>query len=500
MDTNRRNLIGALGGLASIGLVPSIAIARNTRPAVDAVGAFRSSFSNPVEAIGPTRVAFDGRLPAALAGTLYRNGPARLDRGSTHYRHWFDGDGMVQGYRIGQGRLEHRGRMVATTRAAADARAGRFLRPGFGTTFTDGLPLTRPDDANVANIGVLPLGGELLALWEAGSAWRLDPDTLETRGRKVFSPDTDGMSFSAHPRVAPDGRVWNFGYMPGSGKLAIYDIAPNGALRRATLIDAPNADMVHDFAIAGGFLVFVLAPFDYDREAPASTAFMHRLRWRPERGVTVLLVDQRTLAVAHRFELEAFFAFHYGNAWVDGDSIRIETARSPAFEPLMAGIERATLGQPGLPRPPAEAPGEIVLDLRRGRARMETLPLPHGEFPSFDPRHTGEPTTRLVMLSRSGRRPGTAVGFDTVMTLDRRRNRIQHFDYGDHTLAEEHLFVPAPRAAEGIGWIVGTAFDWRAQRTMLSVFDAAALDAGPLARATLPYRLPLGLHGRFVAA
>ena len=38
------------------------------------------------------------------------------------------------------------------------------------------------------------------------------------------------------------------------------------------------------------------------------------------------------------------------------------------------------------------------------------------------------------------------------------------------------------------------------QRTVLSCFAADHLAAGPVAQATLPYALPLGLHGAFVKA
>jgi carotenoid cleavage dioxygenase-like enzyme len=67
-------------------------------------------------------------------------------------------------------------------------------------------------------------GKRLYALWEAGSALDLDPDTLASRGWKAWSPETAGAPFSAHPRVDPDGTGWSFGYMPGSGKLLIYQI------------------------------------------------------------------------------------------------------------------------------------------------------------------------------------------------------------------------------------------------------------------------------------
>ena len=63
------------------------------------------------------------------------------------------------------------------------------------------------------------------------------------------------------------------------------------------------------------------------------------------------------------------------------------------------------------------------------------------------------------------------------------------------------MFVPRPGAAGEIdGWLVGTALDLDAKITRVSVFDAAELGDGPVASAALPYPLPLGFHGIFVAA
>jgi carotenoid cleavage dioxygenase-like enzyme len=48
--------------------------------------------------------------------------------------------------------------------------------------------------------------------------------------------------------------------------------------------------------------------------------------------------------------------------------------------------------------------------------------------------------------------------------------------------------------------VLGTALHRASGRTTLSVFEASALADGPLAQLALPYGLPLGLHGQFVAA
>jgi carotenoid cleavage dioxygenase len=48
--------------------------------------------------------------------------------------------------------------------------------------------------------------------------------------------------------------------------------------------------------------------------------------------------------------------------------------------------------------------------------------------------------------------------------------------------------------------LLGPAFDLARQQTVLNVFDAARISAGPLAQARLPYAAPLGFHGNFLKA
>jgi carotenoid cleavage dioxygenase-like enzyme len=90
-------------------------------------------------------------------------------------------------------------------------------------------------------------------------------------------------------------------------------------------------------------------------------------------------------------------------------------------------------------------------------------------------------------------------GFDSVLTLN--GEQVKRYCYGDGWIAEEHVYIPSSGTGlEGEGWLLGTAYHWPSERTSLSVFDASVVDAGPLASIQLPYGLPLGLHGQFVAA
>jgi beta,beta-carotene 9',10'-dioxygenase len=70
----------------------------------------RSSFSYgtgfrslTVETPAPVALAVTGTLPAWLAGTLLRTGPAKFEVGARTYNHWFDGLAMLHRFAIANG-------------------------------------------------------------------------------------------------------------------------------------------------------------------------------------------------------------------------------------------------------------------------------------------------------------------------------------------------------------------------------------------------------------
>ena len=76
---------------------------------------------------------------------------------------------------------------------------------------------------------------------------------------------------------------------------------------------------------------------------------------------------------------------------------------------------------------------------------------------------------------------------------------LQTFRYSQAEIPEEHIYVPdMSKTPETGGWVIGTALNWQDKKTSLNLFDADHVEDGPIASATLPYALPLGLHGKFV--
>jgi carotenoid cleavage dioxygenase len=133
---------------------------------------------------------------------------------------------------------------------------------------------------------------------------------------------------------------------------------------------------------------------------------------------------------------------------------------------------------------------------RDGSATRELIP-DSVEFPRVDPRRIGQryrQTWSVLIESVVG---GPSGG---VIRRDLESGARDVYRFGPDALVEEHVYVPRAGGGEGDGWLIGTHLDVRKGVTRLAVFDAMKLSDGPVAVASLPYALPLGLHGNFVAS
>lgn len=111
----------------------------------------------------------EGRLPRGLAGVLYRNGPGLFERGSDRYRHWFDGDGLIQRWSIGPQGVSYRSRFAATPKFRTEHKAGQFVLPVSGGGIRPAAAFAGANSVNPSNTAVLPVNGALWALWEGAA-------------------------------------------------------------------------------------------------------------------------------------------------------------------------------------------------------------------------------------------------------------------------------------------------------------------------------------------
>ncbi len=443
-----------------------------------------------------SRVRLKGRLPEGLRGTFYRNGPAVHERFGLRYRHWFEGDGMLHAYRFGGSRLTHEGRVIETAKFRKERAAGRRLFGAFATSVPDGEPVRRPDDVNVANTSVLDHHGALYALWEGGSASRIDRATLAWSGFRIWGEGLEGMPFTAHPKVEADGTVWAFGYVLGvQPGLLLYHIARDGTLLAAKPVEIAPLGMVHDFIVTERHLVFVLSPFVVDPDLRAGNVLDAHV-WRPELGARVLVVPKDDLAGRRWYQLAAGFGFHHGNGWEERDGT-IHFDHCLADDPSLLrdrfrGFMRGRMM-------PAKQPAFTRFRLRPDGSTVIEEVSDFAEFPRIASRWTGRRNRYVYTLG--GDSGDRGYGFRQIVKRDLKRETDERHHYGEGIIAEEHLFVPRQGAkTEDDGWLVGTILDFHQGATAVVVLDARKPSDGPVAIAYLDRPLPLGFHGSFSPA
>lgn len=438
-----------------------------------------------------------GALPKGLRGTLYRNGPAVFSRGGATVDHWFDGDGMVQAFNISGGKASHVGRLVATEKLATESKLDRISVFGFGTVPENPTPMSGPDSANAANTSVLPVNGELLSLWEGGSAYRMDMDTLETRGIKVWRDDLKGMPFSAHPKVELDGTIWNFGQAASANVLVVYKISAGGELQSFDMVKDVPGGMIHDFCMTQRHLIFVCPSLRAKKTGKFDGSYLSRFVWDKDAPQRVVVLDKSDLSVRRDYELPPGFQFHFGNAY-ENKSGEIR------FSMCTGGVEFAqrnarALVKGILSKPAPSTLTEVTLHADGTASEQKLLGgIEDCEFPQFSARRSGLQAQYLYMVGGS---TASRPGHSQVIKYDMTSGRADRFDYGPYALVEEHLFVPRAGASrEDDGWLIGTVLDYQTQQTQLNVFDARRISDGPIAVLALDYALPLGFHGAWAGA
>ncbi len=507
---DRRHLLTA----AAAGLATSLAAPSHAKPALASVfdtnvksQPLLAPFKGVTDATGdrdsgPGQVLLRGRWPADLRGRFYRNGPALMERGAERYHHWFDGDGMVQQFSIADGQVSHRGRLVRTSKLKLEQQAGRFVMSALGTQIDGSPAASGPDAFNVANTNAIEHAGRVLALWEGGSAYALDPKDLSTQGPVTWRKDLQQVPFSAHPKVDASGHLWNIG--TSGAAIVAWHIDPQGALAGVQLGESPYpGGMVHDMAVTERYLVVPLPPVSLDFSKPTGDG-PRRFAMQAGEPLRVLVMEKADITKRRVFELPPQMVFHVGNAHETGDGrILLSYIGAPDAWFLDQNAVALMAARP-------QAAGRVglqiaTLDMGNGKATLQAVPG-EVEFPRIDPRRIGRsgPDRARFLVTGAAWKPFSNRNnalLHGVQVLDVETGRARRHDFGEMAVVEEHIVVPKPgKTGELDAWLLGTTYDARRQATVLNLLDAAHVEDGPIAQAILPYTLPLGFHGNFTAA
>jgi all-trans-8'-apo-beta-carotenal 15,15'-oxygenase len=438
----------------------------------------------------------DGRVPATLRGTLFRNGAGRNDLGGHWFPHWFDGDGMISAIRFDDAGIHYLNRYVRTQNYIDETRAGRIVHRGFGKMRPGGVlgnALRQP--GNVSNISVIVEDERLLSLWEGGPPYALDPRTLETLGVEDFGGQVS--AFSAHPKTDPKGgELFNFGIDYGrKTTLTPYRLA-RGELTRFAPIALPWPVMNHDFVLTENHLVFCLGPILVHplKFILGLASFDGALRWDAGKPTLILLVPRN--GGAHRFiETDAFFQFHFANGFEDDGAIVLDVTRYPDFHTVGDALRNywhsdwSADGMAALIR--------LRIDLASGAVASRCFETGNAnEFPHINPHHVARRHRYAYIASNP---PDQSLGLQQrIMRVDLESGATASHDFAPHGYPGEPVFIPArPDGEEDDGFVVTLVFDAAEDRTRIVGLDARDLAASPLFVARLRHHVPYSLHGSF---
>ncbi|WP_413472331.1 carotenoid oxygenase family protein [Shewanella baltica] len=502
----------------------------------------------------PLTMQVSGEWPAQLSGNLYRNGPAKMSRAGKSYQHWFDGDGMVQQFSVANGQVQHQAKFIQTKKFKVEEAAGAFKYTTAGTVIPNALPIRNNDDLNVANTSLLPRHGELLALWEAGSPYRLDAQTLTTLGVKSFGDKFKGLPFSAHPLDDGQGGLWNFGvwYVGGEKQLLVYQVAADDSIARMEVIELPQASYLHAFAQSENKLVFYISSCVYEEGETYIDAF----KWRPELPSQLLVIDKADFKARQLHQLPAGFVFHFGQAIEKNGELSVQLCLYPNSAILTQGMKGLLTGVRKTKTPHAELvtitvpltatltttsktqfAGTLSSSARINRSGVMM------EFPQFaqhtmSNKESAQQTSNAENLTEKmggasefvplfgvGARSDSATNSNfkyeaesesesglsnTLYCIHNAKHSSQNgvdtlgdasysaFYLGKGKIAEEPLYIPATEQHEA--YLLMTWLDYHNALSGLSLFRACDISAGPIASAQMNRVLPLGFHGCFINA
>ncbi len=499
MGLTRRHFLHSAGAWAGASLLGGSIRLRADEPnpaLAEAMGGWpdspflRGNYAPVFDEVTADDLPVEGVIPESLRGLYVRNGPNPQFAPTGNY-HWFDGDGMLHGVYLRDGRASYRNRFVLSDGLAKEREAGRVLWGGLNDPPDFKRVLAgEPPYKNAGNTAFVWHDGNLLALWEGGPPHLISVPELGTEGLFDFG-GTLKHACTAHPKIDPDsGEMYLFGYSPVPPYLVHSIVDREGLIRKSTTIALPEAVMMHDFAITKNYVIFLDLPatFDFARLVRGEPLLSYERDRVSRFGILPKGADGSAI---RWFEASSCYVFHTVNAFErgSGSTIVLDAIRYDGFP--------TDLGMGGAPEA-GDGPGFAVsphlyrwtFDLKTGEVTGAILNDRPAELPRINETLVGRP-----------HRYAYAMGGDMthLVKYDFANQSTLVHSYGPSTRGGEPLFVPDPDGqTEDDGWLLSYVHDEVAGRSALVIVDARHVDDDPIARVQLPQRVPYGFHGIWV--
>ncbi|XP_015062345.1 carotenoid 9,10(9',10')-cleavage dioxygenase 1-like [Solanum pennellii] len=462
-----------------------------------------------------------GHLPECLNGEFVRVGPNPKFAPVAGY-HWFDGDGMIHGLRIKDGKATYVSRYVRTSRLKQEEFFGgaKFMKVGdlkglFGL-FTVYMQMLRTKlkvldisyGNSTANTALVYHHGKLLALSEADKPYALkvlEDGDLQTLGMLDYDKRLTH-SFTAHPKVDPvTGEMFTFGYAHTPPYITYRVISKDGIMQDPVPITIPEPIMMHDFAITENYAIMMDLPLCFRPKEMVKNnklAFTFDATKKARFGVLPRYANNE--ALIRWFELPNCFIFHNANAWEEGDEVVLITCRlmNPDLDMVNGAVKEKLENF-------CNELYEMRFNMKSGAASQKKLSESAVDFPRINENYTGRKQRYVYGTTLNSIAKVTGViKFDLHAEPETGKSQLEVggnvqgiFDLGPGRFGSEAVFVPSrpgTEREEDDGYLIFFVHDENTGKSAVNVIDAKTMSAEPVAVVELPKRVPYGFHAFFV--
>lgn len=435
-----------------------------------------------------TELKVIGELPRELHGAYLQNSPNPRYPPKGRY-HWFDGDGMVHGVYLQDGKASYTNKYVRTQDLAREEEAGQALWGGLMDPIAE---TPRGPDKDTANTDLEWHAGKLYALWWlGGEPYELSVSDLATKGVPAWAKDMP-CGIASHPKVdRQTNEMMFFDYSPYGAPYMHYGVLDaKGEKAMVQPIEIPGPRLFHDIAITENYTLLLDLPMlwraDKVAQGKRAVAFDNNLASR-------IGVIPRHGGDVRWFEAPPCYIYHTVNAWEEGREIVMWACR---IEDPLPKVPHAQ--EPEIPRlyflSMTPTLHEWRLNLDTGAVTERQVDDVLTEFPRINDQLLGR-KNRYSYNPRLAKQP--TLLFDGVVKYDLERETSQTWELEAGHFTSEPTFAPRPGAVdEDDGWLTSLVQDSREGTTELRVTHAQTLET--VARVLLPRRVPVGFHACWV--
>ncbi|KAJ8492688.1 hypothetical protein OPV22_014409 [Ensete ventricosum] len=462
-----------------------------------------------------------GTLPECLNGEFVRVGPNPKFVPVAGY-HWFDGDGMIHGMRIKDGKATYVSRYVKTSRLKQEEHFGgaKFMKIGdlkglFGL-FMVQMQLLRAKlkildvsyGTGTANTALVYHHGKLLALSEADKPYVvrvLEDGDLQTLGMLDYDKRL-AHSFTAHPKVDPvTDEMFTFGYSHVPPYVTYRVITKDGVMLDPVPITIPDPVMMHDFAITENYAIFMDLPLYFRPKEMVKGKLIFNFDATKKSRFGVLPRYAKDDLHIRWFELPNCYIFHNANAWEEGDEVVLITCRlqNPDLDQVNGAVKDHLENF-------TNELYEMRFNMKSGAASQKQLSVSAVDFPRINESYTVRKQRYVYCtILDSILKVKGIIKFDLHAEPETGKKKLEVggnvkgiFDLGPGRYGSEAIFVPHKPGfsseEEDDGYLIFFVHDENTGKSEVNVIDAKTMSADPVAVVELPARVPYGFHAFFV--